>query len=183
MKENTKNIYLSIRKLLAHTVSKLVPPHEIEDIVQETYVRLCQTEKADELEHPKSFMVTIARNLALDSLKRAERRLSEPLQDKCEEELPSSRRDELFLQASANEEFAHFCEAVRHLPVQCRKVFVLRRVYGLPQKEISEMLKISESTVEKHISSGMKRSLAYMQDLARETNISSTSEHLKGRRR
>ena len=39
-----KDFYLRIRTNLSRDVvlRKLVPPHEVEDIVQETYVRLCQ---------------------------------------------------------------------------------------------------------------------------------------------
>ena len=41
-------------------------------------------------------------------------------------------------------------EAVRQLPEQCRRVFVLKKVYGYSQREIAKELSLSESTVEKH---------------------------------
>ena len=40
--DDIRDIYLSIKLGLARAVSKIVPPHEVEDVVQETYVRLCQ---------------------------------------------------------------------------------------------------------------------------------------------
>ena len=56
---------------IARAVSRIVPPHEVEDIVQETYVRLCQIAKPEHIQHPKSYLFKTARNLALDNVKRA----------------------------------------------------------------------------------------------------------------
>ena len=74
--------------------------------------------------------------------------------------------DETYQHVAAGEEFSNFCEAVRILPVQCRKVFVLKKVYGYSQREIAIELEISESTVEKHIALGMKRCINFMNKLS-----------------
>lgn len=153
--------FMAFRDNLARAVSRIVPPKEIEDIVQETYVRVCQV-KADDIRHPRAFMMRTARNLALDHIKRAESRLVDSMDDD-DSGLPdmldntSGAVDQTFEQVASSEEFAHFCDAVRQLPVQCRKVFVLKKVYGYSQKEIAKELGISESTVEKHIATGIKR--------------------------
>jgi RNA polymerase sigma-70 factor (ECF subfamily) len=72
--------------------------------------------------------------------------------------------------AQTDEEFLMFCRAVRELPVQCRRVFVLRKVYGLSQQEVARHLGISEATVEKHVAKGVVNSGAYMKatDYARD---------------
>jgi len=44
---------------------------------------------------------------------------------------------------------------VRSLPLQCRRAFVLKKVYGYSYSEIAQKLQISEKTVEKHISKGL----------------------------
>ncbi len=167
-KESISSLFVAIRSNLARAVSQIVPPKEIEDIVQETYVRVCQVEKQDDIRHPRSFMLKTARNLALDHLKRAETRLSVSLDDDADWDASeySNRSDDTFHRAASNEEFGHFCEAVRLLPVQCRKVFVLKKVYGYSQKEIAERLDISESTVEKHIATGIKRCAYFMMNLS-----------------
>lgn len=162
---NVKSVYLSVRRLLAHSVSRLVPPHEVEDIVQETYVRVCQVKKPESIQCPRSFLLRTARNLALDHLKRADNRLvfntrhDEPcvsVDDITDDD------DQTFRQAASDQEFALFCEAVRQLPVHCRKVFVLKKVYGYSQREIAEQLQISESTVEKHIATGLQRCAGFI---------------------
>jgi len=58
------------------SVSRIVPPKDIEDIVQETYVRVCQIDSSSSIKHPRSFLFKTARNLALDHVKRAESRLT-----------------------------------------------------------------------------------------------------------
>ncbi len=164
---HVQNVYLSIRRLLARSVSRLVPPHDVEDIVQETYVRVCQVKKPEAINCPRSFLLKTARNLALDHIKRAENRLVKVLSsdDAVLAEIGGGR-DETFHSAASDQEFALFCEAVRQLPVHCRRVFVLKKVYGYSQKEIARQLQISESTVEKHIAVGMQRCAGFIANRA-----------------
>jgi len=168
-------IYLASRKGISRVVSRIVPPHEIEDIVQETYVRICQIENKDNISSPKSFMFKTARNLALDYQKQANVKLVDRVDDMRELELLlSDNRDEMYENAVTNREFSHFCDAVRQLPLQCRKVFVLKKVYGYSQREIAEQLTISESTVEKHISMGVKRCTLFMRKTQQHVGLSSS---------
>ena len=152
-------------------VSRLVPPKEIEDIVQETYVRICAVEKTEQILHPRAFLYRTARNLALDHLKRAETRVNVSMEDDSVNlDSGTDDLDEVYNQVSATQEFEHFCEAVRHLPLQCRKAFVLKKVYGYSQKEIAENLKISENTVEKHIAMGLSRCRQFMKQAPASAN-------------
>ena len=157
-------IYMSLRAGLARAVMGIVPPKEVEDIVQETYVRLCQIENKDRLITP-SFLYKIAQNLALDHVRSAESRLTETMDEdnvKNFEEVKHSTND-TFEKVATSAEFAYFCKAVRRLPVQSRRAFVLKKVYGYSQSEIARMMNLSENTVEKHIAQGFKRCLYYMQ--------------------
>ena len=150
---------MTIRERLGRSVQRIVPRGEIEDIVQETYVRACQADVQREIRSPKSFMFKTARNLALDYIKRAESRLADSLEDNEAGnvyKLPIGS-DTTVSRACSEEEFSIFCAAVERLPVQCRRAFVLRKVYGYSQKEIAQSMNISEKTVEKHISLGIKR--------------------------
>ena len=156
--------FLSWRNHLARIVSRIVPPHDIEDIVQETYVRACQFHSKEQIKSPGAFMTRIAHNLALDHVKRAEWRLATPIDEEAESQIEQMQRiaDEPFERVASGEEFAHFCEAVRHLPLQCRRVFVLKKVYGHSQRDIARELDLSENTVEKHIAQGIRHCTHYM---------------------
>ncbi len=166
--------YLVSRKSISRVVAKIVPPHEIEDIVQETYVRICKIENSDNINSPKSFIYKTARNLALDYQKQAKIRLVDGIDnmEALEQLLCEQYKDEMYESTLTDNEFSNFCEAVRLLPIQCRKVFVLKKVYGYSQREIAAQLELSESTVEKHIATGMKRCTLFM----RQSNKSTYNE-------
>ena len=157
-------LYLSFRNALARAISHIVPPRDIEDIVQEAYVRVCQVEQKEEIKYPRSFLLKTAKNLALDYVKSAGNRLNLPIDENELEEMAGGEEgyNETYGSVVAKEEFALFCEAVRCLPAQCRRAFILKKVYGFSQKEIAEYMNISESTVEKHIANGIKRCSYYM---------------------
>jgi RNA polymerase sigma factor (sigma-70 family) len=164
-KETVFQIFFSLRTSLVRLVSTIVPQREIEDIVQETYIRVCQVEHPSQIRCPKSFMLKVARNLAFDYVKKAETRLAIHLDNtelQALQDLEVTDADEIYTKVVADQEFSHFCEALRRLPVQCRKVFVLKKVYGYTQKEIAECLNLSESTIEKHVAYGIKHCTQYM---------------------
>lgn len=165
-------IFMTAKANVVRMVSRMVPPKEIEDIVQETYVRICQLDNHDAIIKTNAFIMKTARNLALDYIKKAETRLTDGIESEEQYDANGySDKDPLFEEAASNEEFAHFCESVRRLPVQCRRVFVLKKVYGYSQKEIAKELSISESTVEKHIADGLKRCATFMLQQESEASV------------
>ncbi|PHS15908.1 MAG: RNA polymerase subunit sigma-70 [Kangiella sp.] len=152
------DIFMMCKTQLAWIASRIVPPHEIEDIVQETYVRVCQFRTTGEVREPRALLLKTAKNIALDHVKRAEWRLNSSYEDESiisENDKHDSTSDP-FNQVASDQEFGQFCEIVRELPQQCKKVFILKKVYGYSQREVAKELGISESTVEKHIAKGMK---------------------------
>ena len=158
--------YMALRGQIARLVMRIVSPKEVEDIVQETYVRICRVpDQETTIRDPRSYLFRTARNLALDHVKRSEFRLTagtdiDELQ--LEAILISSEMDPTYAQAASDEEFALFCEAVRSLPRQCRRAFVLKKVYGYTLKEIMAEMDLGQPTVETHIVNGTKRCVQYM---------------------
>ena len=153
-------LYLTMRVGIASMVARIVPPHAVEDIVQETYLRLCRVAMADEIQNPRAYIYRIARNLALDSLKKADNSQTVPYIDDFPE--PGSRSDDVIRHIEAREEFDRFRESVKRLPEQARRVFILKKVYGHTQRRIAGDLGISESTVEKHVALASRRCARYM---------------------
>jgi RNA polymerase sigma-70 factor (ECF subfamily) len=157
--------FLSIRPSVMHYISKLAPPAEVEDIVQEAYVKLCQlekqqSEKNDNKVHHRSLLYVIAKNLALDYTKKSEVRLADGVEH--EYDYKTEENNLPFENAVTHESFGHFCEVIRTMPKQCQKVFVLKKVYGFTQLEIAQELNISVKTVDNHVVNGMKRLKKYM---------------------
>jgi len=159
MTNSITDIYLGIRKLVIKTIATIVPPDDVEDIVQETYVKLCLVKSESSIDHPRSFMLKMAKNLALDHQKKSSTKLNQSIEELNLDDISSLQLigDPTFDCFAAEQEFSQFCETVRKLPVQCRKVFVLKKVYGYSQKEIAKSLNLSENTVENHIANGLRR--------------------------
>lgn len=160
-------IFQSFRLSICRTVAKIVPIGDVEDVVQETYVRILLVDEPSKIENPKSYLFKIARNLALDNVKSAASRLTESWDESMHVYAVGVGHDydETFERAASSEEFGHFCEAVRQLPKQARRVFVLKKIYGYSQREIACELGIAESTIEKHISLAIRKCLVYMREL------------------
>lgn len=179
------DIFQACRARLARLVSRIVPPQDIEDIVQETYVRVCQYNISKNVDEPRALMLSVARNLALDHVKRADYRLTSGFQNDADMEAALAARaiDDSFDTVASNEEFSLFCDAVRQLPLQCRRVFVLKKVYGYSQREIALELAIAESTVEKHIASGMQHCIHYLRGESRADEGSARRERVAAARR
>jgi RNA polymerase sigma factor (sigma-70 family) len=155
--------YMSFKARLRRLVARIVKPHDIDDILQETFVRAYAAAQKTEIRHPRSFMLKTARNLALNHVSSAYNKRVQ-IEDFSTSDVYLSTGS-VESDVDSNERFLAFCRAVRDLPQQCRRVFILSKVYGLSQREIAEYLEISESTVEKHIAKGLllcRRSMCEM---------------------
>ena len=154
--------YLNCRMQLMKFASRFFRrPEDIEDVVQEAFVKSLQAERHDTtIRAARSYLFRVIRNLALNELTRGDDRLTEAL-----DEYDPAFTDgvDIERQVEASERFELFCRAVARLPDVCRRVFVLRRVYGFSQREIAEHLGISIKTVEAHLAKGMVRCTDFME--------------------
>ena len=154
--------FLEYKTSLAKYVSRFIKhPHDIEDIVHDAFLNSYAAEINTKIHKPKAFLFQTARNLALKHLNKCSTRLTDYLEDLDLSEV-FIERPSLEDTVESNEQFAFFCKAVQKLPLQCRRAFILRKVYGLSHKEIAKHLDISVSTVEKHLATGISRCCDYM---------------------
>ena len=129
---------------------------EIDDIVQEAYVRVLQVQAAGTLVSPKAFLFATARNLLLDRLRRHENSRTESLGE-IDALNVLDERDGIPETVARNQELVLLTEAIRSLPARCRQILTLRKLYGLSQREIAAQLGISESTVSNQITIGIEK--------------------------
>jgi len=174
--ERFLNTFITLRTRLMRVVKGIVPPKDVEDIVQETYVRVCQMESKNDIRKPQAFMLRTARNIALDHVKRAEYRLTDGVDQIGD--FVATDDDATFTEAASGEEFALFCEAVRELPTQCRRAFILKKVYGYTQKEIMVEMGLGQPTVETHIVNGTKKCVQYMRARQDKSDVMAKTLHL-----
>ena len=105
--------------------------------MQETFLRAYNAEKKDDdIRSPKAFLFRIARNLAIKELGRKSRRITSYIEDLGATEVINEQTS-VEDQVAARDRLAVFCKAAAALPMQCRRAFLLRKVYGLSQQEIA----------------------------------------------
>ncbi len=137
---------------------------EIEDLVQEAYVRIYAVPDYHRIGSPKALLFRIAHNLAVERARRQKAQATDTMADLetlsvFSDEVPPEE------QTDSRRRFESFCAAVEKLPPLCRRVFVLRKVHKLSHAEISEVLGVSDSTIEKHVAKGLVRCRDHLREL------------------
>jgi RNA polymerase sigma factor (sigma-70 family) len=134
-----------------------------DDLAQEAFLRAFAAESEHSIQSPKAFLFRVARNLALNELARQSSAATEPLGDfEGQEVLEDSSQAAVDDAVDGRERIRMLARAIAALPPQCAKVFILRKMQGLSQKEIAARLNISVRTVENHVALGLVRCKAYM---------------------
>jgi len=125
---------------------------EIEDLVQEVFVRLADNGRIESIERLESYLFTTAANLLRDRQRRLAARASEA-HESYDEEMHGSAREthspeRALLGAQAIQQLV---AALYELPERTRTVWVLYHLQDLPHAEIAHRLRIAVSTIEKHM--------------------------------
>lgn len=171
-----ENLFIKYRKQLVKAISDIVRPDDIEDIVQETFVKSYEAELKQEIKYERTYMLRTARNLALNHVTSASQQRNQSLEEL--ESLPSDLMgSNLEKQIESKERFLHFCRATDTLSSEVKRVFLLKKVYGLSQKDIADTIGISQSTVEKHVAKGLLQCSQFMRSLAQQGEISQNTDN------
>jgi RNA polymerase sigma-70 factor (ECF subfamily) len=127
---------------------------DIEDVLQDTYIRAVEAEAKAAIKAPKAFLYKISKNLALNHHNRAANKITDAVADFDSLDVLYQTID-LEDQVDQEQRFSAFCQSVKSLPPQCRKVFILKKIYGLSNSHIAQRLGIAVSTVDKHLAKGL----------------------------
>jgi len=141
--------------LRAYLHSRFPLLRDADDVIQETYARLLREKNAGRIRHPRAFMFTAARNVALDFFRRRRHSTGETIthSDVADvvEEAPHVAEA-----VSQKQELEFLAAAVQTLPTRCRQVIMLRYLKGCSYKEIAAILGVSPETVKTHMAKGVK---------------------------
>lgn len=129
---------------------------DAEDVVQESFLRLWRLRAATPIRSAKAFLFTVARNIALDSVRRSRNSPVFAVPDLAALSVMEEGTD-VRGAASRSEEVALLAEALQSLPPRCREVIILRKFQHLPQKEVAARLGISELTVQEQVYRGLRQ--------------------------
>jgi RNA polymerase sigma-70 factor (ECF subfamily) len=129
---------------------------EIDDIVQEAYMRVLRARETACIESPKAFLFATAQNLALGLIRQGKVRSGVPLAESSPTGILDEAADVIHSVSHA-ENLELLTAAVQSLPPRCRQILTLRKIYGLSQKEVAAQLGISEHTVEAQGTIGLRK--------------------------
>lgn len=134
---------------------------DIDDVVQETYARLLRARKAGTATLTRGYLFVIARNVALDLVRR-DRTVSLERLGGIEPLYVVEDRPDAAEAVSHEQELQLLAEAMRGLPPRCREILTLRRIEGLSHRAIADRLGIAEGTVNAQLAIGLMRCRAYL---------------------
>lgn len=128
---------------------------DIEDVLQEMYAKFMNHKALETIRYPRQYALLVARGIIIDHLRHSR---VVPISSCGNLELldvpePDANVEE---RLEFRQEVAAVTSALNQLPKVCREVLILRRIEGLPQKEVALRLGISEKTVEKHMATGVR---------------------------
>ncbi len=132
--------------------------HDIEDLVQDVFVRLVRKVQADGSQIVAGYVFQTAQSVLNDWLRKRQVRQSSA-HEQIEVELPNLEDDATPERDLAGKQsLASATAAVLELPEVTRTIFLLRRLEGMRYADIAKRLQMPMSTVEKH----MARAVAHL---------------------
>ncbi|MGH7944868.1 MAG: RNA polymerase sigma factor [Opitutaceae bacterium] len=136
---------------------------DVDDVIQESYLRIWKARLAGPIASTKSFLFHVARNLAIDTIRRRQTARTDSLGDMAELPVMEDKRDAAD-QLCYEEKVELLAAAFLHLPPRCREIMTLRKLKGVPNQEIADRMGISVLTVENQITRGIHLCRAYLQE-------------------
>lgn len=132
-----------------------VPEDAISDIVQDAYLKITKLDTVAHIQNGRGYFFATARTMLLDRIRR-ERIVRIDSMTEMEaltlaDEDPGPER-----RVSARLELERVRRLIEALPDRCREIFQLRRIEGVPQREIAERLGLPEHTIEAQAARGFK---------------------------
>lgn len=143
-------------QLKAYLRGQFPSVRDVDDVVQESYLRIWKARAAQPIQSVKAFLYKVARHIALDSLRRSKICPIEAVPDLAT--VPVLEKGKGVAEAACTrEEIALLAEALDALPPRTREIIMLRKFQNLPQKEVGRLLGITEETVQEQVYRGLRR--------------------------
>ena len=142
------------RDVLVRTLVRLsVQPADVDDILQESLARALAADERCPLKFPKSYLFIVSRNIVFEQQERRSREVQWEIDEAILESKSAPTDEELHYRQM----MVAFWDALGTLPKAHQRAILLRRIYGLSQKDVARKMGVSLSSVEKYFAQGIKR--------------------------
>lgn len=134
---------------------------DVDDVVQESYLRIWKARLSRQIVSTKSFLFQVARNLAIDAIRHRQTAQTESLGEMGELPVVEDKPDSAS-RLCYQEKVELLAAAFLQLPPRCREIMTLRKLENASVREIAARLGVSEGTVENQITRGTKLCRDYL---------------------
>ena len=156
---------------------------DIDDVIQEAYCRLAAMDDVAHVGNGRAYLFQTTRNIVLEQLRRSKIVRIDNVTDmgslSIVDEAPPLDR----IVAGARE-LQRVERLIERLPLTCRRVFIMRRIHGVSQREIARMLGVTQAAVESQAARGLKLIVKALEgDDLLETSEGELGERARDRKR
>jgi RNA polymerase sigma-70 factor (ECF subfamily) len=134
---------------------RMVDATEVEDVVQEAYCRIASLTDVSHIRSGRAYLFTTVRMLVIERIRRSRvvkfETITEIETSSIVYDEPSPERV-----AAGRRELDRVTKLIEALPERCRRVFEMRKVEGLSQREVATALNLPEYTIENDVAKGLK---------------------------
>ncbi|MDP3069766.1 MAG: RNA polymerase sigma factor [Opitutaceae bacterium] len=134
---------------------------DVDDVVQESYLRMWRVRAEGPIRSARAFLFTVARRLAIDGARRSIASPIDVVEDLAGLPVADETAD-VAGETENRERVALLAEAIGRLPNRCREVFLLHKIHSLSRRETAERLGLAEKTVEVQTARAMDRCGEYL---------------------
>ena len=142
----------AVRRWLARSK---VAPAEIDDLVQYAYCRFAELASVEAIADPAAYFFEVVRRALIGAMRRARVVSMETVAEidalNVYADEPSPERV-----VAARRELGEVLRLIDRLPDRCRRVFEMRKLQGLSQREIASRLGLTETVVENEVVKGLR---------------------------
>jgi RNA polymerase sigma factor (sigma-70 family) len=150
-------------QLKAYLRGQFPAVRDVDDVVQESYLRIWKARAATPIASAKAFLFTVARRIALDTIRKIRRSPIDSLSDlEGVGVMDEGRVDPAVAAARLEAKMQLMAQAIAALPGRQREIVILRKFDRLSQRETAERLQLAERTVENHLHRAIKACEAYV---------------------
>lgn len=153
--------------LLRFLLARQCDPAEVEDLLQELYVKLTSVGTGP-ISHPRAYLYQMANNLLHDH-RRGRRRQQERddhwTRNRTGGDLEADAAPSPEQSAIARDELARVNRVIASMPDRTAQILKMYRLDGLSQKSIADRFDLSLSAVEKHLQRAYRKLLLLREEL------------------
>jgi len=139
----------------------LFPTIDVDDVVQESYLRIWLANATRPVTSAKAYLFTIARRLAFNTVRHQKKSPVTSVSDLTTLEGVIDESKDTVETVAASEEIALLAEAINSLPPRCREIILLRKLKGVPQRKVAALFDTTEAAVGQQVRRGIIRLEAF----------------------